>query len=63
MCGSILKLEGIQKLGESSTSLLALASMIPQRPEPTMFEEKGKKYGLLQTHVLNMVPMHKIVNA
>ena len=49
MCGGILKLDGIPKHGESSPSLLALASMIPQRPEPTMFEEKGKKYGLLQT--------------
>lgn len=59
MWGSILEIEGIQKHGESSTRLLSLASIIPQQPEPTMFGEKGKKYGLVQTTFTKYGPYAK----
>ena len=48
MCAIILELGGIPKLRESSPNLLTLASMIPQRSEPTMLKEKGMKYGFIQ---------------
>ena len=49
MCSIILELGCIPKLRESSTNLFTLASMIPQRPEPTLFKEKEMKYRFVQT--------------
>ena len=49
MCAIFLEIGGIPKHRDSSPNFLTLASMIPQRPEPTLFKEKGMKYGFVQT--------------